>query len=253
MNKKKHSVDFMSYVLDEITMLRDGFVRTLPIKTDPGAGMARSDDSPIWPNPVYVGYKAIPGYIDQRIWCVADGQHSVVHTKTAHPTNRHIVNRFARSKYFAFDIFFFRRQRWRYFKWGNGKPIFGIMPNGNIFDAGDHCARPESFSPELALRIKMHLGAAATVNTRWTVEIGVDGRSILLVTDPRGLLAAMALRDVPEGKKRRDALLHWVSSHWRKNQTGEPNIHVREHKRGKRKFQLIGPIWCKVDDIEMTN
>jgi len=48
-------------------------------------------------------------------------------------------------------------------------------------------------------------------------------------------------RDIPDGKKRRDALLHWVSGHYRKyREDPEAEMWVRDHIRGKTEFTWSG-------------
>lgn len=77
----------------------------------------------------------------------------------------------------------------------------------------------------------------------WVVKVAIESGcpKISLATDPIGVKEAWKLRDVPEGKRRRDALLHWVDAHWRQNRT-DPDVegYVRKHLRGRREFTQAG-------------
>jgi hypothetical protein len=79
---------------------------------------------------------------------------------------------------------------------------------------------------------------------RWSIGIGfVDGLSIQYPTTPRGVQSAFKMRDIPEGKSRRDSLKHWVNSHNRKISRREEIIietRVRKHLRGQTDFQWGG-------------
>jgi hypothetical protein len=159
-----------------------------------------------------------------------------------------------------------RHANGRWAKWtiGGGAPIFGLN-NYKMFDAGRvHRLPPgcawtwgiykagyeSSLYPPLATYLKMHLSAMLVSDWSWTVEVGLPDRSLLLLTDPVGLREAFSLRELPEGKARRDALVHWVAEHWRKKPVNEGRCRVQKHKRGKRKFHLWGPVHCWVEDSD---
>jgi hypothetical protein len=78
-------------------------------------------------------------------------------------------------------------------------------------------------------------GLAQSVRSYWQVKTRFDEvcPSLTLLTDPTGVKEFWKLRDIPEGKKRRDALLHWVESHWRQTRS-DPDVeaYVRKHLRG---------------------
>jgi hypothetical protein len=72
----------------------------------------------------------------------------------------------------------------------------------------------------------------------WGVHLGYVGYpTINFPTDPTGVLEVFRLRDIPEGKTRRAALLHWVKEHWRQSRNDDAALtRVKEHMRGQRTF-----------------
>jgi hypothetical protein len=72
---------------------------------------------------------------------------------------------------------------------------------------------------------------------RWSVKVRLaDGcPAIGFFTDPTGVKEFFRFRELPAGKSRRDALLHWVSDHWRQDRM-DPDVegYVREYLRGAR-------------------
>lgn len=90
----------------------------------------------------------------------------------------------------------------------------------------------------VADRIGVAHSVAFTREFFWSVRLGWHGMpTVLIPTDPIGARAVFRLRDIPEGKARREALRHWVAEHWRKNRN-EPTeeVKVREHLRGAARF-----------------
>jgi hypothetical protein len=86
----------------------------------------------------------------------------------------------------------------------------------------------------------------------WRVELGfqMPGKTLLptvsLSTDAAGAKSAYRLRDIPAGKTRRDALRHWVSTHWRKNAYDpEEEIKIWAHLRGVEEFSHNG-LKCRI-------
>lgn len=92
----------------------------------------------------------------------------------------------------------------------------------------------------------MTVGIAVARYYTWGVRFGFPGSpSIHLMTDPTGACELLKLRDVSKGK-RRDALVHWVSEHWRKNRKNpDALIRVKPHLRGKTHFSWDG-LLCQV-------
>lgn len=76
----------------------------------------------------------------------------------------------------------------------------------------------------------------------WYVKLTYfNSASVLLATDPTGVKGFFKLRDKPEGRDRRTALLHWVREHWRKSRKiKDDEIAVRAHLRGDDEFNWFG-------------
>jgi hypothetical protein len=78
-------------------------------------------------------------------------------------------------------------------------------------------------------------GLAQSLRSYWLVRTRFDAicPSLTLLTDATGVKEFWKLRDVPPGKSRRAALLHWVDQHWRQMRN-DPDVEtfVREHMRG---------------------
>lgn len=78
-------------------------------------------------------------------------------------------------------------------------------------------------------------GLAQSLSSYWLVKTRFDSMcpSLTLLTDPTGVKEFWKLRDVPDGRKRRAALLHWVENHWRQTRN-DPDVEafVRKHMRG---------------------
>lgn len=97
------------------------------------------------------------------------------------------------------------------------------------------------------------VGAASvkfTLRYEWRVNIGPEsGGSMNVVVGRESVPEIFRLRDVPEGKSRRSALLHFVSQHWKRSRgqapTEDPAVFVREHLRGQTKFSWNG-LRCEV-------
>lgn len=88
----------------------------------------------------------------------------------------------------------------------------------------------------------------------WHVALGnrPDGPRVLLATNPTGCLQFFKNRAKGEGKKRRDALRHWVTRHMR--DTKQAGIsYVRDHLRGQTEFNwsdLACEIFVSAFDLE---
>jgi hypothetical protein len=76
----------------------------------------------------------------------------------------------------------------------------------------------------------------------WAVALGLENSpSIRFSTDPTGIKEVFRIRDLPEGKDRREALLTWVSDNWREDRFDpEVETYVRKHLRGAVQFSWNG-------------
>lgn len=75
-------------------------------------------------------------------------------------------------------------------------------------------------------------------------------RSVSVPTDPTGIKGMFQMRELPEGRDRRAALLHWVSAHMRRNRKDPETEHaVRQYLRGSREFEWFG-MSCKITPTE---
>ena len=90
--------------------------------------------------------------------------------------------------------------------------------------------------------VRMAAGMALRRRYYWSVLIA-EGNSprARLPTDPVGVREIFALRDVPPGRARRLALLHWVRQH-RRQRRSDPTAMawVRAHLRGAQDFDWNG-------------
>lgn len=86
------------------------------------------------------------------------------------------------------------------------------------------------------------IGVALRHRYEWAVNVGFsDTPSVRIVTDPTGMKELFRLRDVNPSRDRRDALMSWVSDHWRQNRRDpEVETYVRQHLRGSTKFDWRG-------------
>lgn len=90
-------------------------------------------------------------------------------------------------------------------------------------------------SLDLKFLVPFVCGVAQSLDHYWLVRTRFEEccPSLTLLTDATGVKEFWKLRDIPEGKKRRSALLHWVESHFRKTRV-DPDVesYVRKHMRG---------------------
>ena len=87
--------------------------------------------------------------------------------------------------------------------------------------------------------------------SRWIVSFSCGSERIVSVpTDPTGIKGMFQMRELPEGRDRRAALLHWVSAHMRRNRKDPETEHaVRQYLRGSREFEWFG-MSCKITPTE---
>lgn len=92
----------------------------------------------------------------------------------------------------------------------------------------------------------------------WAVALGMErSPTIRFATDPTGIKEIFRIRDLPAGRDRRDALLTWVTDHWRQTRE-DPDVetYVRKHLRGAVGFAwqgMQGEIIPAQYDVEMRD
>lgn len=102
------------------------------------------------------------------------------------------------------------------------------------------------------------IGIALRQRYEWAINIGFENTpSVRIATDPTGMKELFRLRDVQPGRDRRDALMNWVSDHWRQNRRDpDIEIYVRKHMRGGTRFDWRG-FSCEIIpsrfDMEQTD
>lgn len=93
-------------------------------------------------------------------------------------------------------------------------------------------------------RMQPALATAVALKQRyeWAVSLGLEkAPSVRFVTDPTGIKEVFRIRDLPDGKDRREALLTWVTQHWRQHRRDpELEVYVRKHLRGATSFNWRG-------------
>jgi hypothetical protein len=106
-------------------------------------------------------------------------------------------------------------------------------------------------------RFQVRLATSLALRQRyeWAVALGMENApSVRFVTDPTGIKELFRLRDVQDGRDRREALLTWVCDHWRQDRTDpEVEIYVRNHLRGALAFNwrgMCGEVLPSKFDIE---
>lgn len=102
-----------------------------------------------------------------------------------------------------------------------------------------HCLASDSNEVYKSMRLgflaPFMCGLAQSMDNYWLVKTKFDDvcPSLTLLTDPTGVKEFWKLRDIPEGRRRRAALLHWVDQHWRQTRNDpDVEVFVRKHMRG---------------------
>jgi hypothetical protein len=95
--------------------------------------------------------------------------------------------------------------------------------------------------------VQLLRGMAFLLPAWWTVGFRIgDSPRVRLHTDAVGVAETFRFRDLPDGRKRRAALLHWVADHWRADRRDtEAEVYVRKHLRGSTGFRY-GDLACDV-------
>lgn len=85
--------------------------------------------------------------------------------------------------------------------------------------------------------VRLSFGLFFTTFHNWNVNFSVPGSCVVKVmVDPHEALELFKSREKAIGKTRRDALIHWVQKHLRRNKTNQDMHEVRKHIRGKQQF-----------------
>jgi hypothetical protein len=89
------------------------------------------------------------------------------------------------------------------------------------------------------------LSAAMSLRYEWQLSIGSEGcPSAAFVVERNALPSFVKIRDIADGKRRRDALLHFVCEHSRRkpraSEDERPDVFVRKHLRGEHVFRWDG-------------
>jgi len=86
----------------------------------------------------------------------------------------------------------------------------------------------------------INLSSSIALNQRyeWSASFSlIESPSIRFATDPTGIKDMFRLRDLPEGKDRRESLITWINDHWRQRRHDpDMEIYVRKHLRGATQF-----------------
>jgi hypothetical protein len=95
-------------------------------------------------------------------------------------------------------------------------------------------------------------GLALRRRYNWSVLLGEGkGPRARFITDPVGIREIFRLRDIPPGRARRLALLHWVREHWRKRRDRSANdrTFVQKHLSGAWSYSWNG-LQCQIEPSE---
>lgn len=108
--------------------------------------------------------------------------------------------------------------------------------SGDIRDHHEGMTENDRLGPSMATSI------ALRQRYEWAVSLGLEhSPSIRFATDPTGMKDIFRIRDLPEGRDRRAALMTWVSDHWRQDRHDpDVEIYVRKHLRGSVQFTWQG-------------
>ena len=129
------------------------------------------------------------------------------------------------------------------------KPVWGDngRPTGRTrrqYSAGGWKEYQEFSASATSLYLPFCQMANWAVRHLWHVRfsVGPDSRGVMYATSAAGVRGLFAMRDKPEGRTRRAALLHWVMSHDRIRivEDEEISISVRNHMRGEKHFDWFG-------------
>jgi hypothetical protein len=107
---------------------------------------------------------------------------------------------------------------------------------------GRHYWRDRPVSLDDCIPCNLATGIALRHRYEWAVSLGLENSpSVRFVTDPTGVKEVFRIRDLPDGRDRREALMTWVTDHWRQDRR-DPDVerYVRKHLRGTTAFSWRG-------------
>jgi hypothetical protein len=134
----------------------------------------------------------------------------------------------------------------------DGRLIFGsdlfAWINNSWIDATKQFKRLRESNNSQGHVVSASIAVALSQRYEWAISLSFkDTPSIRFATDPTGIKDMFRVRDLPEGKDRREALMTWITNHWRqKRHDPDMEIYVRKHLRGATQFN-----WKNMN-IELT-
>jgi hypothetical protein len=132
---------------------------------------------------------------------------------------------------------------------GHWKPLTGYLP-GQQFQSGGRQGDESRCTTEPMTGIICT--ALWARRRKWSVEFRLpNSPGVWFLADSVGARELLRMRDLPAGRSRRDALLHWVREHWRADRhDAEAEIQVRQHLRGAEVCSWFG-LECRIVPSEV--
>jgi hypothetical protein len=131
------------------------------------------------------------------------------------------------------------------------KPGVWLNVSSHSYDGKNPSIQPSMAIGAIQLAALAQVGLFGLVSRyEWQLVFGYDHCASVAVPVERDALPDLVrLRDVPDGKRRRAALAHFVAAHHRRGRsqapTEDPAIWVRKHMRGERVFRWDG-LTCEI-------
>ena len=125
-------------------------------------------------------------------------------------------------------------------------------------DKGGYFRKQDKAVPDEWVSINILTALALRQRYEWAVALGLENApSVRFATDPTGIKDLFRIRDLPAGRDRREALMIWVTDHWRQTRTDpEIELYVRKHLRGAVNFSwrgMAGEVLPAQFDLEMRD
>jgi hypothetical protein len=127
----------------------------------------------------------------------------------------------------------------------SGSPLFHYGPNPGWYGDRGATGHDEKFAAEI---LRWTGGMSLRRYYLWSVLLGEGtGPRARFSTEATGIREAFRLRDIPPGKRRRAALLHWVKAHWRKSRaSASDKAWVDAYLRGAWSYAWNG-LRCQIE------